>query len=302
MDNFLYIPRALASILFDLAFATSFGTLLSLLWLQPASDLEQRGPPRSAFGPLQRTLVASAILILLALPAQLWLLTAMMTGSASAADIRPQLLDVLTGTHAGRVLMPDFGCVVLLLLAALLMRGHARIYTCLALAVALTAFRSASGHSGGNGNFSFSEFVQFFHLLSIAVWAGAVMIAGLLVLPRLKLLDQLTRFGRRLSFFATVAIVIVAFSGIYNAWIGLDGSLKPLPHTQWGILLIIKSALVLIALALGANNRVILGRNPVLLPSDATRFRNSMRVEAVVMLAILAVSGFLANSPPATGS
>ena len=40
---------------------------------------------------------------------------------------------------------------------------------------------------------------------------------------------------------------------------------------------------------------------PLLLP-NAKRFATLMRIEAIVMLAILAVSGWLANSPPAVGS
>jgi putative copper export protein len=78
-------------------------------------------------------------------------------------------------------------------------------------------------------------------------------------------------------------------------------SLKPLVNTQWGALLTLKSALVLAALALGANNRLLLARNEELLEADAAGFAGWMRVEAWVMAAILAVSGLLANSPPATG-
>jgi putative copper resistance protein D len=196
--------------------------------------------------------------------------------------------------------MPDFACALLLLLASL-SRRHATLYAGLGIAFTLAAFRSASGHAAANGSFSRGEIVQFLHLTSIAVWAGCVMVAGLLVLPHLQPLEAATDFGRQLSRAATIAIAVVALSGIYNAWVGLDGSLQPLPHTQWGILLLVKVALVLAALGLGTKNRLLLARNPTLSEPDARRFSRSMRFEAVVMIAILAVSGFLANSPPATG-
>jgi putative copper resistance protein D len=320
MDNFLYLPRALAASIFDLAFAVAFGCLLAVLWLRPGTDARRserreltpdrplqadrthsRYPSEPLyFTLLRRTLTLCAAAMLLVLPVQLWLLTASMVGSSSTPEIRSALRDVLTATHAGRVLMPDFACA-LLLFAVSFPRRRAGAYAALAIAFTLAAFRSASGHAASNGNFSRGELVQFLHLTSIAIWAGAVMVAGLLVLPRLTDLEEATRFGRRLSGAATVAIVVVGLSGIYNAWIGLDGSLQPLPRTQWGILLLVKSALVLAALAFGAANRFALARNPVLTPADKLRFTRSMRLEALVMIAILGISGFLANSPPASG-
>jgi putative copper resistance protein D len=296
MDNFLYIPRSLTSSLFDLAFATTFGSLFALIWL-PSSTPARR---------LNLTLRLAPLTLLLTLPVQLWLLTATMLGSAAPSDIRPALHDVLTATHAGRILFPDFVCALLLFFASF-SRRRAAVRAALAVAFLLAAFRAASGHAAANGDFTLAELVQFLHLASIAVWSGTILIAGFLVLHRLTALEEKTRFGRRLSRTATVAIFFVAFSGIYNSWLGLGsphhvtGALQPLPHTQWGILLLVKSTLVLVALALGAHNRFILARNPTLLAPDARRFTLSMRIEACAMLAILAISGFLANSPPAAG-
>ena len=287
MDNFLYLPRSFAALLFDIAFAGAFGSLFASFWLRQSVLLQSA----------RRTLTLSSVVMLAMLPAQLWLLTATMIGLSSPADIRPQLYDVLTGTHAGRVLIPDVVCVVVLLLLSLA-RSRTASYLALATIFFLAAFRAAGGHAAASLT---SEIVQYLHLTSIAIWAGCIMTAGFLILPRLHELEAATLFGRRLSFSATIAIVVVALSGIYNAWIGLGGSLAPLPHTQWGILLLTKSALVLTALALGANNRLILRRNPTLLAADARSFTRSMRLEAVAMLAILILSGFLANSPPATG-
>ena len=294
MDNFLYLPRALAASLFDLAFASSFGALLSLFWLGT--------PFLPVATTLRRVLTLSVATMALTLPVLLWLLTATMIASSSTSDIRPQLWEVLTGTHAGRILIPDFFCVLLVLLVTPLMRRRLGVYLGLGLIILLSAFRSASGHAAANGNMSLAEALQFFHLTATATWAGVIIIGALIVLPRLPDLNDLTRFSHSLSRAATVAIAIVALSGVYNAWLGLDGSLKPLPHTEWGLILLAKSALVLASLALGARNRSTLRRNPIFLSADARTFSRSMRLEAVAMVAILTLSGFLANSPPANGN
>jgi putative copper resistance protein D len=310
MDNFLLLPRALVAFLFDAGFAGALGAMLCLLWLRRDESValaEQSLVGRRIRWPL----LGCAMGMVAALPCQAWLTTATMLGSASAADVWPQLKDVLTATHAGRVLVPDFALAVALLGAAAwaaAVGGRARggrrlwLWGGLALAVLLGAMRSASGHAAGDGDFSLRELVQFVHLMATAVWAGGVMLAGWVVLPRLRCaasLEPVTHFGRRLSLAATWAVVLVAISGIYNAWLGLDGHLPPLVHTQWGWLLTAKSALVLLALGMGARNRWLLARNDLLEPQDAAEFVRWMRVEAAVMLAILAVTGFLASSAPA---
>jgi putative copper export protein len=65
------------------------------------------------------------------------------------------------------------------------------------------------------------------------------------------------------------------------------------------LLLLLKSFLVFTALAVDATNRLLLRQSQ---PLSAPRFPKLMRAEPILMLAILAVSGWLANSPPAVGS
>jgi putative copper export protein len=282
--------------------------MLSMLWLQ--REVHHEAPVGRG---LRWTLLGCSIVMVAALPCQAWLTAATMLGSASPADVWPQMKDVLTGTHAGRVLVPDFALAIALLCVAAwgraawgLADGGRRLWLWseLGLAVLLGAMRSASGHAASDGDLSLRELVQFVHLMATAVWAGGVMLAGWLVLPRLRragaaALEQVTGFGRRLSLAATWGVVLVALSGLYNAWLGLEGHLPPLVHTQWGWLLTAKSALVLLALAMGARNRWLLARRAVLEPQDAAGFARWMRVEAAVMLAVLAVTGFLASSAPA---
>ena len=169
MDNFLFLPRALVSALFDISFAAALGTLLARLWLSPeASPLAES---------LRCILVKCAAAMLLLLAIQTWLLTASMIGSASFATVRAQLGEVLCSTHAGRVLIPQAALTLLLLLTAALRRIATKsrtlgVYAALTLIAALICARAASGHAAAQGDFALPELVQFFHLSSIAIWAG----------------------------------------------------------------------------------------------------------------------------------
>jgi len=298
MDNFLFLPRALAAAVSDITFAASFGLVIVRLWLQ--SDNEER-----LHGHLQRGLELCVAAMLLALAAQTYLLTATMIGSSGFAAVRGQFADVMTGTHAGRVLLSNC-CVTLALLGLLLVRhrwsSRTKIWTLLAVLIILAAIRAVTGHPASDGDFRLPEFVQFFHLISIAIWAGGIIAAGFFVLPALLRAQQngvIVAFLLTLSKAVTIALLVVVLSGIYNSYHGLDGSVAPLLRTQWGVLLDLKAFLVCIAVAMGASNRRMLRRGRALSALQISRLTMVLRVEGMVMVLILLVSALLANSPPA---
>jgi putative copper resistance protein D len=302
MDNFLFLPRAATSALFDIAFTAAFGCGLARLWLGS-------GGLAAVVQALRRTLILCAFAMIALLLVQAWLVTATMLGTSAFQEVRGQLWDVLSGTHAGRTLIPQLGLAVALLVVASPGRawaGRAGISIPLLLLGALACVRSASGHAAAQGDFTFAVGLEFVHLVSIATWAGGIAIAGLILLPGLLRRDDLqnrlqetTRCAASLSRTSTWAVCLVIATGLLKGWIGLGQSLRPLEHTQWGILLTVKSALVMLALALGVKNRLTLGRNAVLAEADATSFSRWVKAEALLMVVILALSGFLANSPPA---
>jgi len=351
MDNFLLLPRALTAFVFDSCFAGAAGALLAMLWLRAEPAAESGGQAARVAGLLWRTLLACAAGMVLATPAAAWLMAATILNTTAPAEVRAQLADVLTGTHAGRVLLLSAAGSVLLLLACAVgtravgitrrlrpaVAGPGRrsgVWLGLGVLTLLAAVRSAAGHAAGAGDLSLHEWVQWVHLGSTAVWAGGVMVAGLVALPRLHG-EAAMRFARRLSAAATVAVALIALSGIYNAGVGLGvgpgggtgsgmgsgasgvagmassiaAGWKLLGSTQWGLLLAAKSALVALALAMGARNRWALNRESGELGRSRREpgstlplsFTVWLRVEAVVMVAILLLSAFLANSPPATG-
>jgi len=299
MDNFLLLPRALAAAVSDSAFAGAFGLVLASLFL---AGRDEDGLRRQ----LQRGALYCALGMALAGVAQLYLATATMIGSASTADVRVQIVTVVLETHAGNLLLGNIVLALVLLLTLSLRSNwqkHSAAWPVLAVLVAVAAVRSGAGHAAADGDFTIAEFVQFSHLISIAVWAGCVLAGGFVVLPlmlRERRTVELVAFTRRLSGMVTFALAVVVLSGIYNSYRGLGGSLKPLAGTQWGILLDVKLLLVFAAVGMGAASRRMLATNRTLTPGQASVLTTMLRVEAVTMLAILTVSAWLANSPPAS--
>jgi putative copper export protein len=285
--------------LFDSAYAVAVGCVLARIWLvSPALRGEQGASIRRSLRSAAPSAAAALSVLLLA---QAYLLTASMAGSAAFSVVRDQVRDVLTSTHAGRVLIPQAAILLILLLLGGRDTTARRRWLELLLLVTLTAVRAASGHAATEGDFSRLEALQFLHLASIGVWAGGIIAAGFLLLPHLlgTAPNAFTSIARRLSSASTYAVIVVLLTGVVKAWLGLGESLHPLLSTQWGLLLSAKSVLVLLAVLLGLANRLHLRRNDLLAEPDASRFARRLRLEAVLMIAILQISAFLANSPPA---
>jgi putative copper resistance protein D len=290
MDNFLFVPRALAAALFNIAFACTAGVLLANLLLPAAS--------RIARPSTRRFLVA----MIASLAVQAWLAAAVMSGSSAPAQVRTALRDVLTGTHAGEVILFSLACAALALLCSVLIRYQPlQTRAVLFFFAILTAARAASGHAASDGNFSLREIVQFLHLAAIAIWSGGVIVSGLLVVPALHREVEIARlqaFTARLSRAAILALLVVAATGAYNSYRSLGLSLVPLGQGAWGTLLIVKVVMAVIAVGMGAYSRNIIQRRPGTFSRDAARLIMALRLESAVMLLILAISGLLANSTP----
>lgn len=289
--------RVCSAAAFDVACALSAGTLLNRLWLggssKPASNER-----------LRHWLISCSVLMLVAITSQLILLAASMTGDLSWKLAWSSLSDVLT-THAGHAVTMSFCFVPFLVALSLLpaiFRRSAGPWTGIALILGITAYRATLGHAASDGDFTFRELVQFLHLSSIAVWAGGVAIAGLVVVPRLAggpHPEEIIPFGRRLSRTVTIAVVFVVLSGIYNAWRGLGSSLALLPRTAWGRVLMVKVIIVLLALSCGSRVRIWVWEKRGSGPGRTALIQGWLRIEALLMISVLILSAWLANLPPA---
>jgi len=134
------------------------------------------------------------------------------------------------------------------------------------------------------------------HVASVGIWLGGV--AGLLLLlvrpawiagsapPPMR--TAVPRF----SALALASIGLVIATGAYSAWVE-TGSILPI-GTEYGRTLILKSALVLGALAVGGLNYFDGGRMKSWLEGFPTR----IKVEVLLGAAILVMSAVLATTPP----
>ncbi|MFC5729619.1 MULTISPECIES: copper resistance protein CopC [Nocardioides] len=142
------------------------------------------------------------------------------------------------------------------------------------------------------------------HLTTGAVWLGGVV--GLaLALPVLA--GRPREAARLLTRFSTTAaalLALLAASGVLMAW-RILGSWSGLVEAAYGRLLLVKAVLVLLVVAVAAFNRYrLLPRVTDGAGHDGQRrgalaVRRVVVAEAVVLVAVLGVTGFLTQKPPA---
>jgi copper resistance protein D len=297
--------NVLFTIVWDVAYALIVGMLLARHWLASGSaGLENLEPQDSAFpARFQQGLLLTVIgALLVAHLVHPWFLAASMSGSDHFTQDLALVPTILSSTHQG-VLWYLNSFALAALGMALFSRFHAKpiIRWTVYLFLAVMAFtKAAGGHAGADGDFTVAESAQILHVLSTAVWAGAVIASGLFVVPRLARIDDtsfLWSYGNRLSKTVTWALVILLATGVYNSDRELNASLNSLWSSDWGRILLAKVALVLIAVLLGAMNRFSCLRRYAT-QERAIRLVRLFLAESIVMILVLCLSGLLGSTPP----
>jgi putative copper resistance protein D len=173
--------------------------------------------------------------------------------------------------------------------------------------------RAAVSHAGDSGVASLQLLVEGVHLWTISLWVGFVGIAAFAVLGHEVSASSVDRadmasWVKTLSAVATWTLAIVVGSGLFNASRGV-GSMANLVGSAYGNTLLVKVALVAIAVALGGFNRframprLLAGLEPLAAVSSLQyRFVQVLRIEAVVLLAALIAAAVLSSSPLPTAT
>jgi copper transport protein len=117
------------------------------------------------------------------------------------------------------------------------------------------------------------------HLLAMALWFGGL--AALIAVPAAR--EALPRFSR----VALGCFVALGVTGVYLAW-RQAGELGALPATEFGRLLLVKSAIVLAVIALASVSR-----------RAVPRLARTVFAEVVLGVVILGVTAGLVNAAPA---
>lgn len=286
------------------------GVTATWWWLAPAGA---PGPMTEA----PRRLFWTALLLMTAgAGLELLLRTATLHEMPLAQSWR-QAGDVLLGSDFGRFWMLRAAPLGLLMLAGLIV-GHriAILRTLGAATVLLTAFAlSATGHGGEAGSLTVLALSTGIHVISAGLWAGAVLLYGLALAPRMRggrvPAAWVAESAQRLSALAGLALALVLASGLYNAW-ALLGSLPALWQTRYGQVLIVKLVFVGLMVLIGWINRYeavpairAWARPPQLVAAaDAPlrRLQSLLRIDAVAVLGAVMAAAVLGNvGPPAHG-
>jgi copper transport protein len=189
------------------------------------------------------------------------------------------------------------------------------------VAVALLATFSATGHAVAGSGRVLAFPVDMAHLAAMAVWVGGLVMLATVLLRRGQPADAAEAvpvFSR----LAAGAVAVLVVTGSYQTWRQV-GSLPALAATTYGRELIVKLALVAVAVSFGATSRAWVRRHygspPVVVyaasatdldprppdgpeevtPAAVRTLRRSVAAEAVIAMLILAVTAALVATVPA---
>lgn len=222
----------------------------------------------------------------------------------TAAVVTDQVAEA--GVDVGQILGTSFGPaiverVVPLAIAGVAVLLGARAVARYRVALAIVALASAgslladvlSSHAAAGQNPAFDVLIQALHVLAVGLWMGGLV--GLLVTLRRHLPDESTaRSARRFSWLATVGIAVVAVTGVLRA-ISEVGTIDALFASDFGRLVIAKTALLAILAALGAVNHF---HNVPAAGRVLTNLRRVGSVEILVGGTVILLAAALVNVAP----
>jgi copper transport protein len=187
-----------------------------------------------------------------------------------------------------------FGVVAALLLVAWILDRPVLRWPALVLSLALVSGLSLSGHQATEPNSTLlSQGADWLHLVAASIWVGGLAALAFLVWPLAPALrrDAFLRFAR----LAVGLVGGMVLAGAYLAVVRLP-HMSDLWQTQYGGFLLLKLAIVAVALAWGAVHHLVI--RPRLEAGERLDVRRSLAGEAVVALTVLLAAAVLTNVAP----
>ncbi len=284
--------RVLCSVAIDGSLALLCGLMLTHHWLRASAARHWTFP-----------LAPPAAVLVIAQTLQLVSTTAEFTGQTSLLTVCDAVPDMFN-THAGRVMMYASAMALLLLVCTVVAGFHARTleifrYVATIFLIACLTVRAGVGHAATETLFSFSQVLQCVHLVAMSVWSGGILVAGVLVAPRLasNVAPELDfpRYLAVLSRACTIAVVLVLLTGVTKSFVAVSGEPGWKLWSPWGLVLAAKVVCVLAALGLGVANRLRLRPDYVWSQVAIRSSTKLLRLEATAMAAVLILSATLGN-------
>jgi copper resistance protein D len=232
------------------ALATVIGALVLEQMILPLPELA------IARDRLRRWTTGCLVVLIPLTVVELVIRTQAMSRAPLAAAIA-SLPEIVGRTHLGAILTARAGVLVLAALLSLTSVTALRALCLLtALGVALTI--SLTGHAAAWGDVTPSVAVDWAHAVAALAWTGGLLGLALAVLPRHAALPPpvVAVVGCRFSRLAGFCLLTVVVTGIYNAWSQL-GVVSRLWTTPYGRVLLVKVAVVVALVWLGAVNRYV---------------------------------------------
>jgi copper transport protein len=210
------------------------------------------------------------------------------------------LSPIVSGTRFGTAFIAmtlGFALATAFLFIAWLTERTLFLWPAFLVGLAFVSGLSLSGHSAADAGSSWkSELADWVHLSAACLWIGGLVQLALVVLPLAP--DVRRRTFLRFSTFATVLVALLIAAGTYLSILRL-----PHVHDLWtsgyGHVLLIKLALVAVALAWGAAHRFLVVPQ-VARGGDGifTRLPRSVLGESLAGMAVLLVAAVLVDSKP----
>jgi copper resistance protein D len=241
------------------------------------------------------------------------LVAASISGAATPLDIDADTLQtVLLQTQFGHLWACRLGCC--LVLGILLFRGSHELVTAVFSFVILASL-AAAGHSGAiAGNVEPLPLIgDIGHLMAAALWPGGLVPLLIVLLQQYRAVDQSSkRFAadvvQRFSAVSLVVVGLLIATGLLNTYF-IVGSPGALFTTDYGRLLLLKIALFILMLGLGAWNLLVLKprlSRAAMVESQAAAAATmpiqllirSVACETFLAAGVVLVVGFLGTSPP----
>jgi copper transport protein len=192
------------------------------------------------------------------------------------------------------VMTIGFGVVAALLLLAWIFDRLELRWPALALSVLLVSGLSLSGHQATEPNSSwFSELADWLHLVAACVWVGGVATLAFCVWPLAADLRRRAFLG--FSRIAVGLVGVMVLAGAYLALVRLP-EIPDLWETDYGRLLLLKGAIVFVALSWGGFHHTFV--RPRLEAGEQPRVRSSLVGESMVAVVVLLAAALLANGAP----
>jgi copper transport protein len=291
---------------FDVVRFLNFALILLCVGGAVALALVFRREAPAVRRPLLAPLAAAGVLLALASVAGIGLEAAKASGLGLDAAFRSSLIGDVLDTQFGRVwLVRAVLALAVAALAALALWWPRRDEQALAVAacvlgVAIAITPALSGHARVAGTLAVAS--DWVHVLAASAWIGGLAFL-LLALWRARgeRWPLAARAVPRFSALAVASVTALLVAGVVNGFLEVR-SWAGLWHTTYGQLLLVKVALVLPVLALGAfNNRFSVPRLRAGIASalERRRFLRATAAELSLVIAIVAVTAVLVAEPPA---